>query len=93
MNSEDFVSKAEGAVRLLKELLSEGGKVYVHCSAGIYRSTQTIALYLNLFQSYSVEEAVTLIKLRHLYAKPNIKVINDALKMIQLRQSRRRLVL
>lgn len=93
MNSEDFVSKAEGAVRLMKDLLSEGNKIYVHCSAGIYRSTQIIALYLNLFQNYSVEEAVALIKIRHLYAKPSIKVINDALKIIQQKQSRRRLVL
>lgn len=49
MNNDDFVSKAEGGVRLMRELLRDGERVYVHCSAGIYRSPQMIALYLTLF--------------------------------------------
>lgn len=59
----------------MKELLKDGGKVYVHCSAGIYRSPQIIALYLSMFQNYSVEEAVNMIKLKHPFAKPNINII------------------
>ena len=55
MNNKDFVSKAEGGVRILADLLHSGETVYVHCSAGIYRSPQMIALYLAAFQHYKVE--------------------------------------
>jgi protein-tyrosine phosphatase len=54
MNNQDFVNKAEGAVKMMTDLLKDGGKVYVYCSAGIYRSPQIIALYLSMFQNYSV---------------------------------------
>jgi protein-tyrosine phosphatase len=49
MNNEDFVEKGEGGVRILRELLQNNQRVYVHCSAGIYRSPQMIALYLSVF--------------------------------------------
>ena len=55
MDSADFINKAEGGATLLSDLLKEGGKVYVHCSAGIYRSPQMIALYLTLFEHYPLE--------------------------------------
>jgi len=74
----------------MNELLRDDGKVYVHCSAGIYRSPQIIALYLSVFQSYSIEEAVCMIKSKHPFAKPNCKVIHDALGMIQMREAKRR---
>jgi len=46
----------------MEELLAGGGNIYVHCSAGIYRSPQMIALYLVAVKKYKVEEAVTLLK-------------------------------
>jgi protein-tyrosine phosphatase len=49
MNNEDFVSRAAGGLNMMRELLKNGEKVYVHCSAGIYRSPQMIALYLTIF--------------------------------------------
>jgi len=74
MNNEDFVSKAEGGVRMMKELMRDE-KVYVHCSAGIYRSPQMIALYLTLCEQFPVEKAIQMVKENHPYAKPNAKVI------------------
>ena len=67
MSSEDFINKAEGGVKLMKELIKEE-KVYVHCSAGIYRSPQMIALYLILYEQFSAEKAVQTIKEKHPYA-------------------------
>lgn len=90
MNNEDFIDRAEGAVKIMNDLMKEGGSIYVHCSAGIYRSPQIIALYLTIFQSYSIEEAVEVIKDNHPYAKPNSKVINDAIGLMRLRQRQRR---
>lgn len=87
MNNDDFVSKAEGGVRVMRELLREGERVYVHCSAGIYRSPQMIALYLTLFERYSLEQAVAAVKENHPYAKPNWKVVRDAVGLIQFRRN------
>ena len=67
MSSEDFINKEEGGVKLMKELIKEE-KVYVHCSAGIYRSPQMIALYLILYEQFSAEKAVQTIKEKHPYA-------------------------
>jgi len=75
---------------MMNELLKDGGKVYVHCSAGIYRSPQIIALYLSMFQNYSIEEAVSMIKLKHPFAKPNIKIIRETMGIMSIRQFKRR---
>lgn len=84
MNNQDFIERAQGAVRKLREMLRESGKVYVHCTAGIYRSPQIIALYLAQFQDYSVEQAVDMVKMNHPLARPNCKVITEV-----YRQARR----
>jgi len=42
----------------MEEALQSGGNIYVHCSAGIYRSPQMIALYLIAIKKYKMEEAV-----------------------------------
>jgi protein-tyrosine phosphatase len=46
MKLKDFVNRSQRAVRLLRELIEDHGTVYVHCTAGIYRSPQLVALYL-----------------------------------------------
>ena len=49
MNAEDFRKKCKGALELLKNLIEKNKKkVYVHCSAGMYRSPQIVVLYLIL---------------------------------------------
>ena len=87
MSSEDFINKAEGGVKLMKELIKEE-KVYVHCSAGIYRSPQMIALYLILYEQFSAEKAVQTIKEKHPYAQPNIKIIKQALGLIHIKNAK-----
>jgi protein-tyrosine phosphatase len=89
MNNDDFVSKAEGGVKVMRDLMRDGERVYVHCSAGIYRSPQMIALYLTLFERYSLEQAVSTVKANHPYAKPNSKVVRDAAGLIQLHRNSR----
>lgn len=48
MNKRDFIQKCMGAINLLTKLVEGGKKVYVHCSAGMYRSPQIVALFLIL---------------------------------------------
>lgn len=67
----------------MDEVLARGGKIYVHCTAGIYRSPQMIALYLVAIQKYKIEDAVALLKERHSYAKPSFKTIQEALNLMQ----------
>lgn len=72
---------------MMRDLLKEGEKVYVHCTAGIYRSPQMIVLYLTRFENYSIEQAVNKVKNSHPFAKPNHKVIKDAVKEIEMHRS------
>lgn len=53
MDKKDFISKCRGAIEHLKRLIEVGKKVYVHCSAGVYRSPQIVALFLILTKNYS----------------------------------------
>jgi protein-tyrosine phosphatase len=74
---------------MMRDLIRDGEKVYVHCSAGIYRSPQMIALYLTIFERYSLEQAVSTVKANHPYAKPNARVVREAVGLIQLHRSNR----
>ena len=71
MNFKDFIVKAEEGVKIMHHILNEGRNIYVHCSAGIYRSPQMIALYLIAIKQYSLDKAVNLLKEKHPYAEPN----------------------
>jgi protein-tyrosine phosphatase len=82
MNKEDFLSKCTGAIELLKNLVKQRKKVYVHCSAGVYRSPQIVVLYLILTEKYSPEEAVEFVKSRHPFARPNQQVVTHALEVL-----------
>ena len=62
----------------MESILKNNGKIYVHCSAGIYRSPQIIALYLILVEQYSIESAIETIKEKHPFAKPSYIVICSA---------------
>jgi atypical dual specificity phosphatase len=83
MNNPDFVENAEEGVRIMEEVLSSGGNIYVHCSAGIYRSPQMIALYLVAVKKYKLEEALHLLEERHPYAQPSPLVIEQALNLFE----------
>jgi protein-tyrosine phosphatase len=54
MNKKDFITHAEEGVRIMDQALAKGGKIYVHCTAGIYRSPQMIALYLVAIKKYNI---------------------------------------
>lgn len=78
MNNKDFLTKSGKAVRLLESLIRQGHKVYVHCSAGVYRSPQIVVLYLMLIKKITSEEAVEFVKQKHPFARPNQRLINSA---------------
>lgn len=52
MNVSDFINKSSEALKLLHTMISLHGCVYIHCTAGIYRSPQLAILYLVRFENY-----------------------------------------
>ena len=87
MDAEDFRKRCEGALLLLKKLISQNKKVYVHCSAGMYRSPQIVVLYLVLHENYSLEEALNKVTERHAFARPNVSIVNGIINTFQRRNS------
>ena len=49
MNFCDFINKSSEALKLLRKLINSYDCVYIHCTAGIYRSPQLAILYLVIF--------------------------------------------
>lgn len=68
--SIDFVNKSGVAVRMLSVMVEKYKKVYVHCTAGIFRSPQLIVLFLARFRGFGLHDAVSLVKRRRPYARP-----------------------
>ncbi|HVN19120.1 MAG TPA: dual specificity protein phosphatase family protein [Dongiaceae bacterium] len=54
----DLKQKLPVCVDTLLELLREGHKVYVHCTAGVTRSPTVIAAYLHTQLHWPLEEAI-----------------------------------
>ena len=49
MNKRDFIERSYGALLIMRDIMSDKENVvYVHCSAGAYRSAQVVVLYLTL---------------------------------------------
>ncbi|MEN6493547.1 MAG: dual specificity protein phosphatase family protein [Thermoguttaceae bacterium] len=56
--SDDLRRNLFAGVQALDELVRHGHTVYVHCSAGINRSTSTVVAYLHWIEGRSLEDAV-----------------------------------
>lgn len=85
MNNADFIERADGGLSILSELVREGMTVYIHCSAGMYRSPQMIVLYLAMCEQNSVEQAIHTVKSTHPFARPSSRVIREAIGVIRSR--------
>jgi protein-tyrosine phosphatase len=82
-NAVDFIEKCLGAVRsLIKLIKQERKKVYIHCSAGIFRSPQIVTLYLVIEKRMGLDEAMCLVRQKHRYAQPSAKVLNTVVRKL-----------
>lgn len=57
-NKKDFLEKFRAPTEMLCELIKGGEVVYVHCSAGIHRSPQIVAIFLALSEKFSADQAI-----------------------------------
>ena len=74
---EVMVSRLKGGSDLLNELLKKGKIVYVHCTAGMYRASSTVILYLILYENYEVDEAIKFCAKYRPIICPNVKALNE----------------
>jgi atypical dual specificity phosphatase len=66
----DLLAKLDRVMGILSDLLADNRRVYVHCTAGINRSTGVVLAYLVLRQGMTVDGAYRLIKSRRPQANP-----------------------
>ena len=71
------MNKLKGAADLLNKLVKEDKTVYVHCTAGIGRSSSVVVTYLILYENYSVRDAVELCRKYRPKISINYEVINE----------------
>lgn len=72
------IEHLEKGVAFIREVIQAGGKVYIHCGAGVGRAPSMAAAYL-MSEGYSLEEALALIR------KPRPFIAITAPQMEQLR--------
>ena len=74
---EVMVDRLKGGSDLLNELLKRGKIVYVHCTAGMYRASSTVILYLILYENYEIDEAIEFCAKYRPIIFPNVKALTE----------------
>jgi predicted protein tyrosine phosphatase len=69
--SEDLLRHLPMAVGFIGGALSEGGRVLVHCFAGMSRSASVVIAYLMKARGFSAHEGFRVLKAKHRNARPN----------------------
>jgi protein tyrosine phosphatase (PTP) superfamily phosphohydrolase (DUF442 family) len=67
----NLLDELPDALEFIDEALEDGGKVLVHCHAGVSRSTAVILAYMCSSMGLSLDEALEVLKLDHPCAMPN----------------------
>ena len=73
--TEEFLEKGVG---FIQKALEDGGKVYVHCAAGVGRSVTIVAAWLIKENNLSVEESLSTIRIN----RPFILPVADQLTLL-----------
>lgn len=69
--SEDLLGKLSSALAFIQDSLNSGGKVYVHCVAGISRSASVVIAYFVQYHSMSLHAAFKFVEERRPLIRPN----------------------
>ena len=67
----DIVKHFEGAFKYIDEAIASGGTVFVHCNAGISRSSSIVAAYLIHSKKWKFEQAALYVRSKRLCANFN----------------------
>jgi hypothetical protein len=69
-DAEDQRKRLPSAIRRLSELLAEGRRTYIHCTAGINRAPLVVLGYLTFVEGMAVPDALSLIQQGRREASP-----------------------
>ncbi|CDW56133.1 dual specificity protein phosphatase 19 [Trichuris trichiura] len=75
--SEDIKSYFEECCRFIHEARRSGGRVLVHCNAGVSRSVSFVCAYLVKYEKFSVINALAYIREKRPVARPNAGFIKQ----------------
>ena len=78
-NESDLTAKLPGGAELLDKLLTDGEKVYVHCTAGMGRAPALVLAYLCRYKGYEVSEADLFVKGFRKVSVPNLRAVSNAI--------------
>ncbi len=68
---QDLTKALNNSYRFMKKAIDEGGVVFVHCFAGISRSSSQIIHYLMISETMSFERAFNYVQKKHPRTNPN----------------------
>ncbi|KAL4453430.1 hypothetical protein ABPG74_017637 [Tetrahymena malaccensis] len=71
MDVIDMCYKLQDVSRLLNYLVSSMKRVYVHCTAGMFRSPQCVIGYYTYFKNMKVQQAIKFVESQHPHSKIN----------------------
>jgi hypothetical protein len=74
----------EKGISFIREVIQEGGKVYIHCGAGVGRAPTMAAAYL-MSEGYSLDDALALIR----KVRPFITITPPQMEQLRLLESQR----
>ena len=69
--STNLKSKFAACITFIKEAMANGGKVFVHCFAGVSRSATIVVAYLMLEKGLSYQAAMRFVKSKRPFINPN----------------------
>jgi len=70
-DSSDIAAHFDRAGQFIDEEINAGGRVLVHCAAGISRSSSLILAYLMRYRGYDLRKAFSLVKSIRRVVRPN----------------------
>ena len=69
--NQDLTKALSNSFRFMKKAIDEGGVVFVHCFAGMSRSSSQIIHYLMIDRAMSFERALSYVRRKHPRTDPN----------------------
>jgi hypothetical protein len=80
--TQNIMESFPDIVKKMKELNDEGLNIYIHCHAGISRSSSIIILYLMTYHNYNYEDAFKFVRNKRICIQPNRSFI-EQLKVLE----------
>jgi predicted protein tyrosine phosphatase len=79
---EGLAKKLYEPTLYLAQEIKQGKSVFVHCNSGICRAPSTVLAYLVAYEEYSIEEGLSLMRLKRPIVNPYIPAIEKVLERI-----------